>query len=153
LESVKKDIYHEEKQKVDIDKEWLLSFKNVLISFFGCESIGPIMFEHGRNIGQLFFHKIKEIEQNQYNASQIYLHELCEWLRTNGFGILKVSNYDPLKYCEFQITNYINELDISYYCGLLTGLLECLWSKEIEIKCHKEDLKECTCKISLQEAY
>jgi hypothetical protein len=153
LESVKKDTHQEENQNVDIDKEWLLSLKNVLISFFGCETIAPFMFEHGRNIGQFFFHKMKEIKQNQHNASQIYLNELCEWLRTNSFGILKISSYEPLKYCECQITNYLNELDISYYCGLLTGLLECLWSKEIEVKCYKDDLKDDSCKIFLQEAY
>jgi len=153
LESLKKDIRNEENQKVDIDKEWLLSLNNVLTSFFGCESIAPIMFEHGRNIGHLFFHKMKKIEQNQNDASQIYLNELCEWLRKNGFGALKISCYESLKNCECQITNYLNELDIAYYCGLLTGLLEYLWNKEIEIKCYKEDLKEDSCKIFLQEAY
>jgi len=153
LESLKKDIRNEENQKVDIDKEWLLSLNNVLTSFFGCESIAPIMFEHGRNIGHLFFHKMKKIEQNRNDASQIYLNELCEWLRKNGFGTLKISCYESLKNCECQITNYLNELDIAYYCGLLTGLLEYLWNKEIEIKCYKEDLKEDSCKIFLQEAY
>ncbi len=153
MESLKKDIRNEENQKVDIDKEWLLSLNNVLTSFFGCESIAPIMFEHGRNIGHLFFHKMKKIEQNQNDASQIYLNELCEWLRKNGFGTLKISCYESLKNCECQITNYLNELDIAYYCGLLTGLLEYLWNKEIEIKCYKEDLKEDSCKIFLQEAY
>jgi len=153
LETIKKNIKNEKVQKVDIDKKWLLSLKNVLISFFGCESIEPIMFEHGRNIGQLFFKNMKEIEQNQHKAPQKYLNELCEWLRMNGFGILKISSYESFRNCEFQITSYINELDISYYCGLLTGLLECLWSKEIEIKCYKEDLEENSCKICLQEAY
>jgi len=153
LESLEKDIRNEENQKVDIDKEWLLSLNNVLTSFFGCELIAPIMFEHGRNIGHLFFHKMKKIEQNQNDASQIYLNELCEWLRKNGFGALKISCYESLKNCECQITNYLNELDIAYYCGLLTGLLEYLWNKEIEIKCYKEDLKEDSCKIFLQEAY
>jgi len=153
LESLKKEIRNEENQKVDIDKEWLLSLNNVLTSFFGCESIAPIMFEHGRNIGHLFFHKMKKIEQNRNDASQIYLNEICEWLRKNGFGTLKISSYESLKNCECQITNYLNELDIAYYCGLLTGLLEYLWNKEIEIKCYKEDLKEDSCKIFLQEAY
>ncbi len=153
MESLEKDIRNEENQKVDIDKEWLLSLNNVLTSFFGCELIAPIMFEHGRNIGHLFFHKMKKIEQNQNDASQIYLNELCEWLRKNGFGALKISCYESLKNCECQITNYLNELDIAYYCGLLTGLLEYLWNKEIEIKCYKEDLKEDSCKIFLQEAY
>jgi hypothetical protein len=153
LESVKKDINHEEIQRLDIDKEWFLSLKNVLVSFFGCETIGPIMFEHGRNIGHLFFHKMKKIEQNRNDASEIYLNELCEWLRKNGFGTLKISSYKSLKNCECQITNYLHELDIAYYCGLLTGLLEYLWNKEIEIKCYKEDLKDDSCKIFLQEAY
>ena len=153
MESLKKEIRNEENQKVDIDKEWLLSLNNVLTSFFGCESIAPIMFEHGRNIGHLFFHKMKKIEQNRNDASQIYLNEICEWLRKNGFGTLKISSYESLKNCECQITNYLNELDIAYYCGLLTGLLEYLWNKEIEIKCYKEDLKEDSCKIFLQEAY
>ena len=152
MESLKKDIQHEEDQKVDIDKEWLLSLKNVLISFFGCESIAPLMFEHGRNIGQRFFHKMQEIEQNQQNASQIHLNELCEWLTKNGFGTLKISS-ESFKNCECLITNYIKELDISYYCGLLTGFLECLWNKEIEIRCYKEDSKEDSYKIILQEAY
>ena len=154
MESLKKDIHNEENQKVDIDKEWLLSLNNVLMSFFGCEPIAPIMFEHGRNIGHLFFHKMKKIEQSRNDAFQIYLNELCEWLRKNGFGSLKVSNnYEPRKYCECQITNYLNELDIAFYGGLLTGLLEYLWNKEIEIKCYKEDLKKDSCKIILQEAY
>ncbi|MFX1466653.1 MAG: hypothetical protein ACFFA5_09295 [Promethearchaeota archaeon] len=153
MESLKNDIKNEENQKVDIDNEWLLSLKNVLISFFGCESIAPIMFEHGRNIGHLFFHKMRKIEQNQKNPSQMYLNELCEWLRRNGYGTLKISSYKSLKNCECQITNYLNELDIAYYCGLLTGLLEYSWNKEIEIKCYKEDRKEGACKIFLQEAY
>ena len=152
MESVKKNIHHEENLKVDIDKEWLLSLKNVLISFFGCETIGPIMFEHGRNIGQFFFHKMKKIEQNQHISSQIYLNELCEWLTKNGFGTIKISSYESFKNCECQITNYVKELDISYYCGLLTGLLECFWNKEIEIKCY-EDIEEDSYRIALQEAY
>jgi hypothetical protein len=153
LESLKKDLKNEENHKIDIDKSWLLSLNNVLISFFGCESVAPIMFEHGRNIGHLFFHKMKTIEQIRDDASQKYLSELCEWVRKNGFGSLKISNYKSYKSVECQITDYLNELDIAYYCGLLTGLLEYLWNKEIDIKCHKEDIKEKTCKISLQEAY
>ncbi len=153
MESIKKDIQHEEDQKVDIDKEWLLSLKNVLISFFGCEPIQPLMFEHGRNIGQLFFHKMQEIEQNQHKASQMHLNELFEWLTKRGFGTLKISSHESFKNCECQIKNYIKELDISYYCGLLTGFLECLWNKEIEIRCYKEDSKEDSYKIILRDAY
>lgn len=151
--SVKKDIKNEIVQKVIIDKKWLLSLKKILVSFFGCESIAPIMFEHGRNIGQLFFQKMNEIEKNQHDVSQTYLNEICEWLSKKGFGTLKINSYESFKNCECQITNYINELDISYYCGLLSGLLECLWGKDIEIKCSKEDLTEDSCKIFLQEAY
>ncbi len=153
MESLRKDIQNEKNQKVDIDKDWLLSLNNVLISFFGCESIAPIMFEHGRNIGHLFFHKMKKTEQIRDDASQKYLSELREWLRKNGFGILQINNYKSYKSVECQITNYLNELDIAYYCGLFTGLLEYIWNKEIEIKCHKEDLEENSCIIFLQEAY
>ena len=76
LESLKKDIQNEENHKSDIDKDWLLSLKNVLISFFGCESIEPILFEHGRNIGHLFFHKMRKSEQIRSDTSQYYLNHV-----------------------------------------------------------------------------
>jgi hypothetical protein len=85
LEFLRNDIQHEKTQDIDIDETWLLSLKKVLIAFFGCESIDPLMFEHGRNIGQTFFHKL-ESERNQQNSSQRYLNEFCEWLRKKGFG-------------------------------------------------------------------
>jgi hypothetical protein len=153
LESLRKDTENEENRKVDIDKDWLFSLKNVLVSFFGCESIEPIMFEHGRNIGHLFFHKMRKGEQIQSDTSRLYLNELFELLRKKGFGTLKINSYESFRKCECQISNYLNELDIAYYCGLLVGLLEYLWNKEIEIKCYKEDLKEDSCTVILQEAY
>ena len=146
----KKGTQRESFRDILIDEEWFSSLNNLVISFFGSETLAPLLFEHGRNSGRTFFKEIRENVQNQRSDSQIYLNKFCEWLRKNGFGILKISNYESFKKCECQINDYIKELDSAYYCGLLTGLLECLWEKNIEIKCY-QDLSSSSFKIVLQD--
>ena len=135
----KKSSQLENSRNIIIGKEWFLSLKNVIISFFGSETVASLFFEHGRNVGRTFFHEIREPVQNQRN-SQVYLNTFYDWLRRSGFGTVEISDYEVSKNCECRITNYLEELESSYYCGLLTGLLECLWDEEIMVNWDQDSL-------------
>jgi hypothetical protein len=144
------DYQHEALSNSSINKKWFLSLKKVVTSFFGSEMIAPLFFEHGRSIGQFFFYEIQENSQSPFNSSEIYVNRISEWLRKNNLGILEIADYEPSKKYEFRITNYLQEIETSpFYCGLLTGLLECIWEKDIEINVN-QDRSEREFKLVLQ---
>ena len=146
----RKGTQQENSRNIIIGKEWFLSLNNVLNSFFGSETVASLFFEHGRNVGRTFFHEIREPVQNQRNSSQVYLNTFYDWLRRSGFGTVEITNYESTKKCECRITNYLEEVDNSYYCGLLTGLLECVWGKKIAINC-SQDFSRNLLKVVLQD--
>lgn len=146
----KNDYQHEVLSNSSINQKWFLSLKKVVTSFFGSETIAPLFFEHGRSIGQFFFHEIRENSQSPFNSSEIYVNKISGWLRKNNLGILEMVDYEPFKKYECRITNYLQEIEAApFYCGLLTGLLECLWEKDIEINLY-QDRSEREFKLVLQ---
>jgi hypothetical protein len=136
LNIIEKEVQPEKNWYLLIDKRWLLSLKEVVHSFFGNKIVRSLLFEHGQNVGRIFFQETQKNIEKMSHSSLIYLDKLCEWLKHSSFGKLEIINYKFSEYCECRITNYLKELESTYYCGLLAGFLDCLWEKEISVKCN-----------------
>jgi predicted hydrocarbon binding protein len=137
----KTNIFHDKNsRRLCIDEWWILSLKNILSSLYGNETSEALFFEHGRNLGRIFFQKIRKNEQNLSNSSQEYLDKFCEGFTRSGFATVEIRSYEFCKKCECRIDNHLKETIKSFFCGLLTGLLESLWDKKIEVELTQDPL-------------
>lgn len=136
-----------------IDKWWILSLKDILSSLYGNETSEALFFEHGRNLGRISFQKIRKNEQNLPNSSQEYLDKFCEELTRSGFATVEIRSYEFCKKCEYRIDTNLGETIKSFFCGLLTGLLESLWDKKIEVESTHDDPFSGSFEVVLQRSF